>query len=209
MGRLDAQRTRRIEAFGSAQRREACKDKESCLHVTSAQTLAAKEGKKYKKPIEPPLDLARTQVQSQHHLKFGIEQILSISSTLLSYFTPTLSSSTMASTQAGNDIVLVPADYVGAYYLEGAKDLYVIAQGVAYGGTTNIHIERDPDFVGGLRYFIKGDLQHVAGFEPYCIQYIEKDIKIPSKALPSKSIVVVDAKHLLGRVIEIQFYGLG
>jgi len=115
----------------------------------------------------------------------------------------------MASTQAGNDTVLVPADYVGAYYLKGAKDLYVIAQGVAYGGTTNIHIERDPDFVGGLKYAIKGDLQHVAGFQPYCIQYIEKDITIPSKVLPSKFIGVADANNPLGRHIEIKFYGLG
>ena len=105
----------------------------------------------------------------------------------------------------GNSTVLVPTDAVGAYYTAG--NLYIIAQGVAYGGTTDIRIEREP-FVGGLRFAIKGELDHVAGFQPYCVKYVEK-IEIPSKDLPSKSIIFEDAEHPLGVVIPIKFFGLG
>lgn len=115
----------------------------------------------------------------------------------------------MASTQDDNGIVPVPADYVGAYYLTGSEDLYIIVQGVAYGGTTDIQIKRDPHFVGGLKYAVTGNLEHVSGFTPYQSEYVEKKIQIPSRVLPSKSIVFVDAENPLGRVIPIKFYGLG
>jgi hypothetical protein len=105
----------------------------------------------------------------------------------------------------GGSTVLVSADAVGVYYVAGS--LYVIVQGVAYGGTTDIHIEKE-EFVGGLRFAIKGKLDHVAGFQPYCREYVEK-IEIPSKVFPSKSIVFEDAEHLLGIVIPIKFFGLG
>ena len=113
----------------------------------------------------------------------------------------------MAST--GDDkksTVLVPADAVGVYYI--GSDLYVIVLGVAYGGTTDIHIEREP-FPGGLKFAIKGELGEVAGFQPYCVEYVEKDIKIPSRTFPSKSIIFEDAEHPLGYVIPIKFFGLG
>jgi hypothetical protein len=101
----------------------------------------------------------------------------------------------MAST--GDDkktTVLVLADYVGVYYLEAAKTLYVIAPGRCFGGTTDIHIEKEPS-PGGLRFVIRGELVHVPGYQPYSTQDIVKDITIPSIVHPSKSIVVVDAEH--------------
>lgn len=113
----------------------------------------------------------------------------------------------MAST--GDDkksTVLVPADAVGVYYV--GSDLYVIVLGVAYGGTTDIRIEKEP-FLGGLKFAIKGELGHVAGFQPYCVEYVEKDIEIPSRVFPSKSIIFEDAEHPLGHVIPIKFFGLG
>jgi hypothetical protein len=102
--------------------------------------------------------------------------------------------------------VLISTDAVGVYYTGG--DLYVIAMGVAYGGTTDIKIEKET-FLGGLKFAVKGELDHVAGFLPYCVEYIEKDIKIPSPTFPSKSIVFEDAEHPLGYVIPIKFFGLG
>jgi len=70
----------------------------------------------------------------------------------------------------GKSTVPVPADAVGAYYVAGS--LYVIAQGVAYGGTTDIRIEREP-FLGGLKFAVKGELDHVAGFQ-----------RVPAPAIP-------------------------
>jgi hypothetical protein len=104
--------------------------------------------------------------------------------------------------------ILLSCDYVGAYYFIGEKTLYVIAQGVTFGTVTNIRIEKEP-FISGLRFAIKGDLDHVAGFKPYCTETSVKDITIPSIVFPSKNIVFEDIEHPLGVVVPIKFYGLG
>lgn len=110
-------------------------------------------------------------------------------------------------TQDSKDAVLLSADFVGAYYYVESETLEVVAVGVTSDTTSNIRIEQEP-WPGALKFAIKGDLDHWAGFKAYNAQTTLKT-KIPSPALPGKIVLVEDAENPGGQQVKIKFLGLG
>lgn len=96
----------------------------------------------------------------------------------------------------------ISANRLGAVYDSTKRQLVLSAKGEVKDITTNIHFQRLP-WLEGLKFRLVGWSGPLTGStHPYNVND-RFDVDLLSGALDSKSVIVVDAKNLEGKVVEI------
>jgi hypothetical protein len=104
---------------------------------------------------------------------------------------------------------LIPATALAAVYNPLTHTLTLSAKGEVRDYTYGINFERVANFVGGLKFQLEGwtgPLREPISFSPYSHEQ-EFSILLPSPALPSGTVVIADANHPDGVVVEIHWLG--
>lgn len=98
----------------------------------------------------------------------------------------------------------VSAKSLGAVYDSTKRQLVLSAKGDVEDITTNVHFQRFP-WLGGLKFRLVGWPGPLTGkAHPYSVSD-RFDIDLQSGELPSRSVIVVDAKNLEGNIVEINY----
>ena len=101
----------------------------------------------------------------------------------------------------------IPADHLAASYDPQKQLLTLSASGNVQKYTYGIKFDRDPDFVGGLKFYLQGWTGPVAqGTEPYeHTQDVKIQLLTPYYVVNPKGIIVVTANHPNGVVVPIEW----
>lgn len=105
---------------------------------------------------------------------------------------------------------LIPAENLSALYNTQSKKLVLFAKGNVIEFTSAISFNRDPNFVGGLKFFLEGWVGPITGKKsPY--NYKQGfDIVLPSPipGFNSKSVIIADANDPKGKEVPVHYVGI-
>jgi hypothetical protein len=98
---------------------------------------------------------------------------------------------------------LVPASQLAATYDPNVRALSLFAKGTTKKYTASIHFQRDPHWVGGLKFDLEGWIGPLGeGPKPY-----EREgnfaFGLPSKDYPSADVIIATANNPEGKVVPI------